>query len=124
MLPAVLYAVPTVAPWMGRLKPELLDDEDWPLDVEVDAWVSFDSCVCVDEPEDFDDWDDSSDFEDCDSCGFVDACGVPLDVARPPMPSLRPGWMSDGSEPIASRLSEYSCFQPPSTSCSSAIFAR
>lgn len=96
-----------VAPWRGRLKPELLDDEDWPFDVEVDACVSFDSCV--DEPEGFDDSDDSADFddfEDCDSWGFVDDCDVPPDAAWPPMLSLRPGWMSEGSEPTASRLSE------------------
>jgi hypothetical protein len=68
MLPAVLYAVPTVAPWMGRLKPELLDEEDWPLGVEVDARVSFDFCVGASEDfEDWDDWDDSADVEDCDS---------------------------------------------------------
>lgn len=88
---------------MGRLKPELLDDDDWPLDVEVDAWVSFDSCFA--ESADFDDWEDSAAVEDCDSCGFDD-CDVPPDAACPPIDSFSPGWMSDGSEPIFSRLSE------------------
>lgn len=89
-----MYAVPTVALRMGRLKPEALDD-DWPPPVEVDAWVSFDSCFAVPEDfedfEDFDVWEDSAGFEDCDSCGLEDERDVSLDAARSPMVSFSPG---------------------------------
>ncbi len=39
------------------------------------------------------------------ACGAVDCFGVLLAAALPSTESFRPGWMSDGSSPTASRLS-------------------
>src|SRR3954451_14240666 len=53
-----------------------------------------------------------------------DSAFVVLVLAFLPIESFRPGWISDGSSPMAARLSAYSFFQPPLTFCSSAILER
>ncbi len=100
--------------------------------------VPADWALVLDESEDevfaaSDDFSADSDFSEDDffgaagfSAGFSDSAeeGAEDLAARSPTESFRPGWISDGSEPTTSRLSAYSFFQPPSTSCSSAIFER
>ncbi|GAA3209797.1 hypothetical protein GCM10020256_07330 [Streptomyces thermocoprophilus] len=55
---------------------------------------------------------------------FTDAPPLVVCVAFLPRASFRPGWISDGSLPMASRLSAYSFCQPPRTCCSTAILER
>jgi hypothetical protein len=45
-------------------------------------------------------------LDDCVDGAFVDDCDSPAFAALPPMASFRPGWISEGSEPITERLSE------------------
>ncbi|MFF2804667.1 pentapeptide repeat-containing protein [Streptomyces sp. NPDC058051] len=76
-----------------------------------------------------------ADFAGADSAGadfagadFSAADAAPVDAdwsdALAPSVSFRPGKIRPGFSPTTSRLSWYSFCQPPSTPCSSAIFAR
>jgi hypothetical protein len=119
MLPDWWYGVPTVAPDTGRVKPPALLSAAW---VVVFAEAA--------EDEDLDACEDFEDFEDFGEESAEDEEEVePDDLAVPaaallPIDSSRPGWISEGSAPTASRLSWYSLFQPPLTCCSVAIFER
>lgn len=103
MLPDILYGVPTPAPATGSVKPAALASA-----AALGAAAAFGAAAFFAE-----DW------------VALEAPESELEVAAAlPIDSFRPGWMSAGSPPIALRLSSYSFFQPPLTSCVSAIFDR
>ena len=108
MLPDILYEVPIEAPATGSEKPVEAEGAAGEVSAALDVVAGFSAAgfSAADCPED---WEAPEPVEA---------------AALPPSASLRPGWMSDGSLPTAARLSEYSFFQPPSTSCVSAIFER